>query len=55
MHNEKNNMEPAPLNQLKLYDGYHHTKALIEFKEDYLKTSIDFVKKILHSDNKFKA
>ncbi|MCL8211262.1 hypothetical protein LD125_00227 [Mesoplasma sp. JKS002658] len=55
MHNEKNNMERSTTNQLKVYDGYHHTKSLIEFKEDYLKTSIDFVKKVVNNNQKPKV
>jgi len=45
MWNEKNNIEKTDANELKIFEGKHHTKSLIEFKKSYLKVTTDFVKK----------
>jgi uncharacterized protein len=41
----KNNMETEGknINEIKIFDGYHHTKALIEFTEEYKELSRAFV------------
>ncbi|WP_026389539.1 alpha/beta hydrolase family protein [[Acholeplasma] multilocale] len=42
----KNNIENDTKNEVKIFDdGYHHTKSLIEFEEEYKKISLKFVKK----------
>ncbi|WP_031543116.1 alpha/beta hydrolase [Mesoplasma photuris] len=51
MANIKNNIEGKPENEFRIFDeGYHHTKSIIEFEDEYKKISIDFVKK--HQQNK---
>ncbi|ATG97483.1 alpha/beta hydrolase family protein [Mesoplasma lactucae] len=54
MWTEKNNIEHSVQNHLRIYDGYHHTKALIEYKENYIETSLDFVKKAVEDNAKKK-
>lgn len=46
----KNNMEKTDENEIKIFDGKHHTKALIEFTEEYKEISRAFVEK--HQRNK---
>ncbi|WP_036268868.1 alpha/beta hydrolase [Mesoplasma seiffertii] len=42
----KNNLEDSNRNEMVIYDkGYHHTKSIIEFGENYREISLKFVKK----------
>lgn len=41
----KNNMEGTDANELIIFDGKHHTKAIIEYTKAYKKQTREFVKK----------
>jgi len=45
MWNEKNNVEQTDQNWVRIYEGKHHTKSLIEFKKNYLELTTSFVVK----------
>ncbi|WP_411572013.1 alpha/beta hydrolase [Williamsoniiplasma somnilux] len=45
MCNIKNSMENSEENEVKIFDGKHHTKAIIEDQEIYKEITLKFVKK----------
>lgn len=45
MWDMKNNIENSNKNELKIFDGKHHTKAIIEYNEEYKNLTLEFVKK----------
>ncbi|ADK69713.1 alpha/beta fold hydrolase [Mycoplasma mycoides subsp. mycoides] len=51
MYQMKNNIENSFDNQIEIYDhGSHHTKSIIEFENEYITKSLNFVK--LHQKNR---
>ncbi|PPE05454.1 alpha/beta hydrolase [Williamsoniiplasma lucivorax] len=45
MWNTKNNLEETTINELIIFDGTHHTKAMIEHTKEYKEKSLLFVRK----------
>ncbi|ATZ17159.1 hydrolase [Williamsoniiplasma luminosum] len=45
MWNTKNNLEGTDVNELIIFDGSHHTKALIEHTQEYKEKTLNFVRK----------
>ncbi|AGJ90779.1 alpha/beta hydrolase [Mycoplasma putrefaciens] len=42
----KNSVENSDKNQVKIYDdGIHHTKSIIEYEDDYISRSLNFVRR----------